>query len=460
MLAVTFAVAGIAKLADPDGSRQSMLDFGMPAFLARPSAVLLPLAEVACALALIPVGWAWYGAVAVLVLLLMFIVGISISLARGRTPDCHCFGQLHSAPIGWKTLVRNGFLAGCAVLVILPGPGNSGASALGWISGLTGAQAAVAGLAVVVAIQMWIVFHMLRQNGRLLLRIESIESKLGISGGTPPPAGLAAGTPAPGFSLATLDDGIVTSEQLLSPGKPLLLVFTEPSCGACDALLPDVARWQAEYADRLSIVAISSGQVEANRIKAAEHKLRDVLLQSNEEASKAYLVEVTPTAVLIEEGKIASSLAAGVDQIRSLVTRATLPPPLKKGDRVPALEFPDLEGKTVDLGAARGRRTLLLFWSPSCGFCQRMLEDVKRWERTRSEEALELLVISAGSPKENREQGFRSTVLLDQHFSAGQVFGVGGTPAALILDPDGKVASEVRDGAEAVMAMAGGVSPK
>jgi uncharacterized membrane protein YphA (DoxX/SURF4 family) len=51
LLAATFAVAGIAKLTDPAGSRQSLIDFGVPALFARPLALLLALTEVACATA-------------------------------------------------------------------------------------------------------------------------------------------------------------------------------------------------------------------------------------------------------------------------------------------------------------------------------------------------------------------------------------------------------------------------
>src|SRR5277367_6554107 len=112
LLALVFALAGIAKLADPRGSRKSMLEFGVPAFLARPLAWLLPLLELACAIALIPIATAWWAADGVLALVVLFIVGISISLARGRTPECHCFGQLHSSPAGPKTLVRNVVLGG------------------------------------------------------------------------------------------------------------------------------------------------------------------------------------------------------------------------------------------------------------------------------------------------------------------------------------------------------------
>ena len=66
-------------------------------------------------------------------------------------------------------------------------------------------------------------------------------------------------------------------------------------------------------------------------------------------------------------------------------------------------------------------------------------------------------MVSAGSSEANREQGFRSPVLLDEHFAAGQVFGAGGTPAAVMLDEEGRVASEVGVGAPAVLTLAGAV---
>jgi hypothetical protein len=44
-------------------------------------------------------------------LLLLFVVGMGITLLRGPRPACHCFGRLHSAPVGGPTLVRNAVLA-------------------------------------------------------------------------------------------------------------------------------------------------------------------------------------------------------------------------------------------------------------------------------------------------------------------------------------------------------------
>ena len=183
-----------------------------------------------------------------------------------------------------------------------------------------------------------------------------------------------------------------------------------------------------------------------------------MLLQKDRETAQAYLVTGSPTAVLLREGLIASSLAEGADAIRSLVGRATLPPPVKKGDPVPSLKLADLTGKTMDLATVRGSRTLLLFWSPACGFCQQMLAEVKDWERHRAPGAPDLLVISGGSFESNQQQGFRSRVLLDPNFGAGEVFGAGGTPSAVLLDEDGRVASEVSVGAQEVFVLAGKIS--
>lgn len=153
VLAVVFAVAGFTKLVDRDGTRLAVRAFGVPTALAGPVAVILPLAEMATALALVAPDTAVTGAVAALVLLGWFMVAIAANLARGREPDCHCFGQLHSAPLGWPTLVRNTVLAGLAALVVAAGPGpglGSWLGGLGWLQWLTVAVALVLAAAFVV----------------------------------------------------------------------------------------------------------------------------------------------------------------------------------------------------------------------------------------------------------------------------------------------------------------------
>ena len=415
LLAAVFVVAGLSKLGDPKGSRESMDDFGAPHSWGPLLAFLLPLAELASAIALIPVASAWWGAAGVLGLLVLFIVAIGLNLARGRRPNCHCFGQLHSAPVGWKTLTRNAVLSGLAVLVLWQGPG---ASIGDWLGSLNRLELTVLALAAACAgltvFTVWSLLHLLRQNGRLLLRLEAIEAKVGIDPNAPePPPGLPVDMPAPGFSLKTLDGGEVTLESLVGGRTPVLLVFSETDCTACEELLPEIGQWQIDHAERLQTVLISSGPAEANRGKARKYGLENLLLQAGREVREAYQVAATPSAVLIVDGRIASQTAAGGDAIRGLVARTVLAT-VAKGDAVPSIRFPDLDGESVDVGALRSRRSLLLFWNPSCGFCQSMLADLKAWEEHGPPDGPRLVVISKGSAEDNRRQGFRSTVLLDQ----------------------------------------------
>src|SRR2546426_6052808 len=110
-LALVFATAAAGKLLDLPGSRAAVRDFGVPARIASVAGTLLPFAELAVAIALIPAGSAQWAALGGVALLLAFIAGIARALRQGRTPDCHCFGQIHSAPAGRGTLVRNAVLA-------------------------------------------------------------------------------------------------------------------------------------------------------------------------------------------------------------------------------------------------------------------------------------------------------------------------------------------------------------
>src|SRR5690242_14232718 len=133
LLAAVFGVAGAAKLADRAGSRRAVADFGLPATLAPVLALLLTAAEMLAALLLLPAASAWWGAALSLALLVAFVTGIAGNMARGRRPDCRCFGQLHSKPVGWPTLARNAALAALAALVVARGSERVGPGAFAWM---------------------------------------------------------------------------------------------------------------------------------------------------------------------------------------------------------------------------------------------------------------------------------------------------------------------------------------
>lgn len=506
VLAGIFVLSGVAKLVDRAGSLQAMLDFGLPNAVAPALGLSLPVAELAASLALLPRPTAWWGAFGVLALLLAFGIGIGYNLARGKRPDCHCFGQLHSTPIGWQTLARNGVLALVAGFILVAGRSNRGYSLVAWLGALSVVEriGLVLALFIVAALaaQGWLLFQVLRQNGRILLRLEALEAQSVAGSGVAPAAaspaasafGLPVGSTAPAFALHGLDGGTQTLGSLRAAGKPTVLAFTDPVCGPCNALLPELARYQRDYAGKLTLAIISRGTVAANNAKVTRHGLAQVLLQEDREVAQTYQVSGTPSAVIVRsDGTIGSSLAQGADQIRSLIATAVGLPALamlpgaaalggltglplaafngngdgaqpptpalpKIGDPAPALSLPDLSGKTVDLADFHGHATAVAFWNPGCGFCQRMLGDLKAWEDKTPEGAPKLLVVSTGTPQANQAMGLRLPIVLDQGFAIGRAFGASGTPSAVLVDEEGRLASEVTVGAPGVLALLGAVT--
>src|SRR5919201_1445943 len=290
--------------------------------------------QLGVALALLPVVSAWWGALGALGLLLVFVVGIGASLLRGRRPACHCFGQLHSAPVGWPTLVRNGLLAGVAGVVVVNGPAGVGPSALAWLGGLEPRELAVlvGGLVALglLAAEAWLLVQLVAQNGRLLLKLDALEAKVNVGSpapvavphAPPPAAGLPVGSMAPDFSLPGLYGETLTLGALRAAGQPVVLLFMDPDCGPCGALMPEVGRWQHEQAGQFTLAVVSRGTAEANLHKSTEHGISRVLLQQDREVAERYQAYGTPSAVLVQpDGRIGSPLSAGVEAIRVLVAR-------------------------------------------------------------------------------------------------------------------------------------------
>ncbi len=340
LLAALFLVAGVAKLTDQAGSRQALIGFGVPDLLAAPLGVILPPAELAVAVALIPAASASWGAMGALALLFFFILGIGVSLARGHRPDCHCFGQLHSAPVGWPTLVRNGVLAGVAGFIVSAGPGPALGQAVSWLGDLRTAE--VAGLVAdvvlfaLIAFGGWLVVNLLRQNGRLLVRVDALEASVGQSSSSASDmsvrGGLPVGAPAPTFRLPSLNGEVLTLGAILgdAPDKPVMLVFSDPDCGPCIALLPEIRRWQRDHGDKLTVALVTRKGAEDERKRANEQRLSPVLLQEDREVADAFEAGGTPSAVIVRpDGTIGSPVARGAEAIRRLLSQAlvgALPP--------------------------------------------------------------------------------------------------------------------------------------
>jgi peroxiredoxin len=283
---------------------------------------------------LIPASLAWYGAWGALGLLTIFMLAIGIAMARGRQPDCHCFGQIHSEPVGWPTLLRNAGLAACAGWLIAGGQRQLGPGLRAWFIALGIQQRKIAVIAVCL-----LGFLFFRLIDRSRPKSEPLESQPAVPSddGTPveqgaPRAqqpvrtrkvvagiGLPIGTPAPEFELPAISGEKWSLHALREKHQNLMLIFTSPYCEPCQALAPLLVRWVGEMDCLPQVVLISRGTVADNLARLKEFGTLKVLLQQDFEVAEAFDITSTPTAVLVSaEGLIRSDLAMGAIAIKQL----------------------------------------------------------------------------------------------------------------------------------------------
>ncbi|MGI8884457.1 MAG: redoxin domain-containing protein [Pyrinomonadaceae bacterium] len=474
-LFAVFAVAGIGKLLDLQGSEKAVKDFGAPPDLAKTLAIALPFAEIVFAVCLLFVGTSWLGAVGALILLLTFIGGMIMQMAQGNAPDCHCFGQIHSEPVGVKSLIRNVVIAVLALVLVAQGWNNQGLG-FGELPNDIAAQL-FTGLAA-VALLGAAVFYLKtisEQQTQIMRRIEVIELISHDSGkqvereeAENPHEGLPIGAPFPDFELADINGKIVTFEHLLGKSKPVLFFFVSPNCAPCKALLPEFESWQNELQDNIQFVYVSNGKPEENLEKLSGEGFKQILLQKDRELADEVKARWTPTALLVNaDGAIASHPAVGDAGIRALIEMikrenfnddllfVTNGTPTKIGESVPEFSLPDLSGKQITAADFRGRRTLVAFWSMTCPFCVSMMEDLRDWDAARNSDEPDLIVFSTGEPEAHEELNLKSPILLDDEFKTAEKFGMSGTPSAVLVDEKGRIVSETAVGANNIWALIG-----
>jgi Methylamine utilisation protein MauE len=323
LLALVFVVAAASKLADREALRETLVEFGLPGRAAVAGGLALPFAELAIAGLLIPSGTARSGAVAALVLLAVFCIAIARAIWRGERPDCGCFGA-RSAPVGPRTLARNAVFATLAGL-IAAGPRESLGVALAGVD-VTPVRIAFTVLSIVVVVQGWLGWQLLRRHGGLIDRVRALEEP---AENRPTqvhePSGLQIGGPAPPFELSDLLGRRRTLADLLVPGLPVALVFSDPSCGACTELSQHLAQLRAARDGALEIVVISGGSAWQSGVDP-----EFVLLEQGQAVFEDYSIRAVPSATIVDaRGRIASATVTGESAIHDLLASTAAPERLR-----------------------------------------------------------------------------------------------------------------------------------
>ena len=271
-LSAVFGVAGVTKLFDPRGTQEAVRNFGAPESLAPALSIALPIVELAIAAGLLFVNTTPVSALGSLFVLALFVIAIAINLARGNTHDCHCFGQLYSRPLGWPTLARNLIFALGAGFVFWQAKNETGPSIVEALARLSFAEWLWLIGALLVAVAA-IVYLQRRQR--------HVAEKTAAA-----PRGLSLNSIAPPFELAAYAGGTTSLRELLAYGKPLLLIFTSPTCGSCVRLFEEITQWQQSHSQQLTIALISRGTIKENFVNVARNSLGQVLLQEKREVAE------------------------------------------------------------------------------------------------------------------------------------------------------------------------------
>ena len=104
-------------------------------------------------------------------------------------------------------------------------------------------------------------------------------------------------------------------------GRKVLLVFSDPHCGPCDMVAPDLVRFHRKHGNNgLAVLMVGRGDREENKKKAMQHGiLFPVVLQEKWKLSRQYGIFATPTGFLIgQDGVIVRNVATGPDDVMAL----------------------------------------------------------------------------------------------------------------------------------------------
>ncbi len=320
---------------------------------------------------------------------------------------------------------------------------------------------------LMVGVGSWIVFQLLRQNGRILLRLEQLEREVASLAGSarqgrssadsasqrPQPTGLAPGVPAPMFELPDLLGARTSLAQFR--GRRVLLVFFNPECVFCEQMTPELSALPLEDPAR-------------------------------------YRANGTPTGYLIDEdGLVASELAIGAEALLSLARQRGSEPSggestarnarshdrpeghkthhgnrtladshiirdgLKAGTPAPEFRLPSLDGREIALSDYRGKRLVMVFSDPHCGPCQQAATALQA--RYRTVHNTQILMVSRGARADNlakvSELGLTFPLVLQKQWEISRLYGMFATPIGYLIDERGVICRDVAVGAEAILAL-------
>lgn len=462
LLVGVFALSGVTKLRDPQGTVASIKAFAflpVPEAGRRAVARALPVLELLLALALLftpGVGFVVVGTCAVLAML-GFTAIVAISLSRGEAASCHCFGELSAAPMTRWTLVRNVVFVVLAVFVaygagtfdgVVAAFGHRSAWQLAWV-----VTVLVFAAALVV---LWFAWSATKTE------LAEIEDELARQRCAFEDAQSGEDRPIPDVTVLSEDGSMVRLAELSSERAQLMMVVS-PGCSNCEAIVPVLPAILGAFNGQVEIALLTIGDLTRTRSKYGDGGVADIPMYGDVDgrAQQALGVYGTPGAVLLgTDGNVTAGPAHGAEEINELiaavvqaigvnmVTGAAHPLTTAQRDEQEQInrnslpddgseiadtlvEFEDGTRMPLRDAVARiggGEAIPVVAWRHDCPYCGEIAAAMKEPSANGS------VVLLVNEPISTvRAQGLTGPALTTVDIDCSQALGVPGTPAGYPL---------------------------
>ena len=124
------------------------------------------------------------------------------------------------------------------------------------------------------------------------------------------------------------------------------------------------------------------------------------------------------------------------------------------GAPAPDFQIKDLNGRLVSFEQLliKGKAMLFFFVSPTCAPCAALLPEIEVWQNELKSN-LDFVFISSGKANENAEKLGGETfkqIFLQREMEVAELFNAKWTPTAVLINPDGTIASRLATGDKAI----------
>jgi methylamine dehydrogenase accessory protein MauD len=160
--------------------------------------------------------------------------------------------------------------------------------------------------------------------------------------------------------------------------------------------------------------------------------------------------------LFLQHGRLLNRMRAVEDALRGVGLLVGSHEGLAVGTSAPDIQLSTIDGRLRKLGdyLADGRPALLVFVSSGCLPCAELLPRLGEWQRGVGADSV--VIVANGTPEDYRdvaaEHGLQN-VLLDEDDTVSQLFDVRGTPAAVLVDADMRIATPIAGGSDQVEAL-------